>query len=178
MINLSRTVAATQHGRSLSLMFSALMLGVFTCSGCGGGPAYDGETRFEVSGEVSIDDAPLATGIIAFVPDDATKRTVSAPISDGKYFIPEGKGPNAGLHKVVVSGKEEVATIDDDETPPENEELIEEDEDGDVPEPPSGLAKFVLEGNIVAPSFNLETQLTAQVEKNSAFNFEVTSIDE
>ena len=56
--------------------------------------------------------------------------------------------------------------------------LIEEDEDGDVPEPPSGLAKFVLEGNIVAPSFNLETQLTAQVEKNSAFNFEVTSIDE
>lgn len=150
----------------------ASILVLLTTVGCGGGSAYDGPPRVAVSGTITLDGAPLASGIIAFVPDDAGDRTVTIPVADGKYQVPEGKGPNKGTHLVVISGAPAQETLESEEESPAEEELP---EDGAEPEPVTGLARFISPDNVIPPQFNAETTLTADTSAQSVFDFEVTS---
>jgi len=76
----------------------AAMLG---CSGPSGPP------RYEVSGKATFAGKPIAAGSISFVPDTSRGNRGPgsfAPIRDGRYCTPPGKGTVGGPHVLTVLG--------------------------------------------------------------------------
>ena len=73
------------------LVLAAALHGV---AGCSSGPAYG-----DVSGEVTLDDAPLREGVVRFVPVDGNTPTASALIENGEFRLPVP----AGNHRVEIS---------------------------------------------------------------------------
>ena len=70
-------------------------------AGCG--PAYDGDRRYPLSGAASFDGQPIDLGSITLIPTDGdTKYHSGGVITDGKYSIPEEKGPRSGKYRVEV----------------------------------------------------------------------------
>lgn len=71
--------------------------------GCGG-KSYDGDQRFPLSGTASYDGQPIDLGSIALIPNGGTPKATASGgvINDGKYSIPEEKGPNAGSYRVEI----------------------------------------------------------------------------
>ncbi|QDT65230.1 hypothetical protein [Calycomorphotria hydatis] len=57
--------------------------------------------RVEVSGEVTLDAAPLKDGAISFFPL-ADGAVVGATIQDGTFRIPRRKGPKPGIYRVEI----------------------------------------------------------------------------
>jgi hypothetical protein len=83
-------------------LFAALLLG---CSGGDG----DGPSRHRLTGTVTLDGQPVASGQIFFDPDVSQGNSgpqAYATIKDGKYDTSagEGKGHVGGPHKVSISG--------------------------------------------------------------------------
>ena len=72
-------------------------------AGCGGGSA-DGLDHQNVYGSVTLDGAPLPSGLISFDPAEGTAGGVSAGgvITDGKYNIPGDQGPTPGTYRVSI----------------------------------------------------------------------------
>jgi hypothetical protein len=70
-------------------------------TGCG---SSDSLPREAVSGSVSLDRKPLETGMITFLPADASVPTQGgSPIVGGRYEIPRDQGLVPGKYKVVIS---------------------------------------------------------------------------
>ncbi|HEY4259942.1 MAG TPA: hypothetical protein VGM98_07275 [Schlesneria sp.] len=79
---------------------SSLAISIVIASGCGG---TGGPERAIVSGEVTFDGQPIETGVIAFIPDGATKGpTAGAAIQNGRYATPASSGPVLGPHRVEI----------------------------------------------------------------------------
>lgn len=87
--------------RQVALVASCVAL--LAVVGCGGGSDV---TRYDVSGTVTFDGAPVPAGTITFLPASGnTGPGGSATIKDGKYDTAAGgKGPTGGPHTVVITG--------------------------------------------------------------------------
>lgn len=72
-----------------------------TClSGCSSS-SEDGIARVAVSGKVTLDGQPLATGYVTFVPK-GDGPSAGGEIQDGQYSIAAADGPSAGNYKVEI----------------------------------------------------------------------------
>lgn len=64
---------------------------------------YPGDKRFQLSGLVSFEGDAVDLGSITLTPAGGEAKSVSGGvIQDGKYDIPEVKGPNAGTYRVEM----------------------------------------------------------------------------
>ena len=71
--------------------------------GCG--TAYDGPPRGAAHGKITIGGEPLEYGAINFYPTEGTQGpTAGAEIKDGRYELPEVKGPVVGRQRVEITG--------------------------------------------------------------------------
>lgn len=166
--------------RPSNLLSLTFILTAVTLAGCGGGPGYEGPQRSALTGTVTVDGSPLAGGTIAFVSSDDADRSTSAPIADGMYSIPEGKGPTYGEFHVVISGNlASDETLESDEESPAGEDDGVETGDDDVEEEEeeeSGgrFDEFVSPDNTLPAKYNFETELSAEVNSAShVFNFDL-----
>ncbi|MDZ7618131.1 MAG: hypothetical protein U1E05_14090 [Patescibacteria group bacterium] len=83
-------------------LIGATLLGIAAIVGCWG-RGYDGDPRASLEGAVSLGGAPVDGGVIQFEPTSGTGRKASAPITAGRYEIPEAQGPNLGPHRVKIN---------------------------------------------------------------------------
>ena len=83
----------------MRIAFLLLALSVcFVLSGCGGP-----DNRAKVSGTVTLNGEPLATGSISFVPAEGnTGPSSGGAIADGKYSVPGDKGVAIGKNRVSI----------------------------------------------------------------------------
>jgi len=111
--------------------------------GCGGGS--DGLDRQPITGSVTLDGAPLETGMIRFLPQSVEASTeTSTTIDAGAYAFGKDTGPVPGTYKVLISS----AKSEDFELP-----------QGKMPgefHPPKAKEK-------VPVAYNLKSKLTATV---------------
>ena len=78
-----------------------LLLSAFCLSGCGDG----GPPRGSVSGQVTLDGAPLAQGSILFVPIEGNQGIAAGgQIVDGKYSLAGDAGVSLGANRVEIRG--------------------------------------------------------------------------
>jgi hypothetical protein len=132
-----------------------LPLGLLTpTGGCASG---DGLPRQEVSGKVTFDGQPLATGTIQFQPAGNNQgRVVSggSVIDGGSYRIDRDAGLVPGTYKVLIVSHVEAKQTNESAAP------------GAQTRPPPEL---------IPASYNLATQLTAEVKKGepNEFNFDL-----
>ncbi len=69
-------------------------------AGCG---RPSGPPRAAVHGEITLDESPLKSGVIRFVPTGATKGPVAlATIKDGRYHMSSWDGPMLGDNAVEI----------------------------------------------------------------------------
>jgi hypothetical protein len=75
--------------------------------GCGDpSTPVDPFKRVAVSGTVTLDGAPLPAGTIEIDPmEGAEGPTAIGEISQGKFAIERSRGPVAGKHRVIISGR-------------------------------------------------------------------------
>lgn len=88
---------------SAIIIGSGCILILLACSltGCGGGAS--GPQRGAVTGTVSFDGELVDQGSILFIPTGGTKGPSSGGgITNGKFSIPQEKGPVVGQHRVEV----------------------------------------------------------------------------
>lgn len=154
-------------------------MSVLTLAGCGGDAGYEGPQRSALTGTVTVDGTPLAVGTIAFVADESSDRSTSAPIADGRYSIPEGQGPTYGSYLVVISGSvTSKETLESEEESPAGENIGVEGGDDFVEEEESdgGLSDFVSAGNTLPAKYNTETELSAEIDAPShTFDYPLTT---
>jgi hypothetical protein len=139
----------------------AMMLRVaFLCAsvaGCGG-RAYEGEQRFAISGTVTVDGQPLDFGVIAFKPqgmgENLKGRVAGSPIREGRYTIPEEKGPTAAAYRVEIHWNKK--TGKQIPNPMDKEQMIDE----------------LMEG--LPAKYHQDSVLTAEVSaRQTTFNFDL-----
>jgi hypothetical protein len=136
--------------------WALLLLGLATPMG-GCGPVDDGLGRREVTGMVTLDGQPLASGSIQFEPQAGNTGTIVSGggiIQSGHYRIPRDKGLRPGKYKVSVFSSGEAPGGGESE-PPGNR----------TPPPPEK----------VPAKYNVATTLTAEVKADSpnSFNFDM-----
>lgn len=122
--------------------FGCALLSLTLLAGCGGG---DPLGRKAVTGNVTLDGAPVVQGSINFEPQgtDATAAG-GAPIKDGKYTIAREMGLPPGTYRVRINiPKPGTAVVEDLSVAP-----------GEAPPPPVELA---------APEWNSKSTQTAEV---------------
>lgn len=111
-------------------------------AGCGATTGQPEPERFPVQGTVSLDGKPLPSGVIYFK-TIATGAIDAADIKDGKF---EGKA-QAGDRRVEISAYETV--------PPQG----------------NGPMDAPTQRNTIPPQYNLESKLTAQVNREGPNQF-------
>ncbi len=131
-------------------MLAGLMLG------CADGD--DGLPRREISGSVTFDGKPLASGSIQFQPEGvAQEATVSAGglIADGRYRVGRKEGLVPGSYKVLIFSHGEGPGSA-----------------GDLPEPGERIGA---PPERIPPRYNAATTLVAEVAKDGAnvFDFDL-----
>jgi hypothetical protein len=123
-------------------------------AGCGG----DGATRGAVSGKITLDGKPLASGSILFTPIQGTRGTATGGIiKNGAYQISASTGPAIGWNRVKIRATRNTGKM--------------------VPKPFSPPGQMVEEvAEAVAPKFNSDSVLKVDVKpgENTA-DFEVAS---
>ena len=104
---LSRTKSMTVIRPHLARVVALTSLSVAGLSGCADVTVpQDSFPRVAVSGTVSLNGAPLPTGMIQFNPASEIKGPqASGEIVAGKFTISQAQGPVPGKHKVSISGK-------------------------------------------------------------------------
>lgn len=81
--------------------------------GCGGG---DGVRRVPVTGMVTVDGTPLPKGKVVFTPVDGNASLfASAPVSAGRFEVPETFGPIPGRQRVEIISTDDGGYAPDDE---------------------------------------------------------------
>jgi hypothetical protein len=132
-----------------------LMPLVAPLGGCGA--PDDGVGRREVSGMVTLDSQPLATGSIQFQPQAGNTGTIvsgGGVIRSGRYQIPRATGLGPGKYKVSISSSGEPPGGGGSEPP------------GDRTPPPPEK---------VPTTYNVVTPLTAEVKADgpNVFDFDL-----
>ena len=95
-------------GKCLSLLCVGGSLAVLLATGCG----QAGPGRYDLAGSVTHDGQPLPYGYIHFTPDSQRGNRgpgSGAPVRDGKYATPPGKGIVGGPYVVRIAGSDGVA---------------------------------------------------------------------
>ena len=70
-------------------------------AGCGGAK-YSGDKRYPVAGEATFEGQPIDLGSISLIPTGGKGLPSGGVITDGKYEVPEEKGPTAGTYRVEI----------------------------------------------------------------------------
>jgi hypothetical protein len=140
--------------RAISWCMLLLSAGWVACS-----KQYEGEQRFPISGQVTVDGQPLEMGVIAFVPQgggDGPGRVAGSPIRDGRYSVPEEKGPTAATYKVQIHWNKR--TGKKIPNPFDRQELIDELTEG------------------LPAKYHQQSELTAEVSADkTTFDFELST---
>jgi hypothetical protein len=136
-------------------LFGAAALAIPGAPGCR--PGSDGIDRRAVSGSVTLDGKPLATGSITFNPT-GPGPSAGGMITDGRYAIAAPEGPSPGPHLVSVFSLAKTGRKIPDSDGPRGSTVDEMT-------------------NLVPERYNLRTELKAVVEKEgpNQFDFELTS---
>ncbi len=78
----------------------SIVLLMFALSGCGGS---SGPRRAAVEGKVTLNDSPLPSGVIRFVPTGSTKGpVVLGVIKEGHFALAKSQGPVLGQQIVQI----------------------------------------------------------------------------
>ncbi len=137
----------------------AAMLGLLSPMGCSGGGAGDELPRESVTGKVTVEGKPLASGTIQFQPaSQAEGLAAGGTITDGEFSVPRAEGPVPGKYTVAIYSERESATSSAEETAPA------------AVRPRSRGEMAQLKGPI-PPRYNLQTELTAEVKAGSPNSF-------
>ncbi|MDR3635465.1 MAG: carboxypeptidase-like regulatory domain-containing protein [Isosphaeraceae bacterium] len=91
----ARITAGLRALRSLSLAVLANCV-----LGCGGEPKQE-----SVSGSVTLDAKPLASGAVQFTPEEGQGLAVGTLIQDGAYRLPNPPGLAPGRYRVSISAQ-------------------------------------------------------------------------
>ena len=130
-----------------------IWLGTFLALfGCGKGTSG----RYEVSGQVTLEGAPLETGLVRFVPVGGTKSpSVGGEIKQGAFEISADDGPFAGDYRVEITASRGTGVTRYDKVLDINYEEQEQ---------------------YLPARYNSSTELTAQVtaEETNEFNFDLS----
>ena len=115
--------------RSFPQMARLILLGFVVLgllSGCG--PSLpEGPDRFSVTGEATYDGNPIPKGTIYFEPDGEKGNSgpqSMAPIVEGKFTTPPGKGMIGGPHRIRIVGYDGVETTMEGEVLPDGQPLF------------------------------------------------------
>jgi len=137
----------------------AVCFGLVLCqalAGCGG--AGDELAREAISGTVSLDGQPLATGVIQFRPASASEPVpAGAHIKDGAFSIPRNEGLTPGNYRVIINAAGEAKALSAAES--SGEKAIKR----------GGLAP-----ELIPPQYNSQSTLNAKVEAGKPNTFEFT----
>jgi hypothetical protein len=148
-------------GRTCDVSF-ALLLGIAASAlvtGCGG--AEDGLPRQRVGGTVKWKGEPLKRGRIQLQPIGTGGSAGGAGIVDGRYAIPQAEGLVPGKYQVLIYGMTDAA-----QPAPAQPALP-----GETP-PPSKAVK-----DPIPEQYNSKSQLTAEVTKDGANQFDYDLVD-
>jgi hypothetical protein len=129
---------------------ACVLVGLAAIAGCGG----DGASGVTVSGTVTLDNAPLETGMITFLPSDGKGASAGATITNGKYRTKIEPGPK----KVSIISEKVIGQTPRDPADPTGEQITQTQQ-------------------IIPPQYNDQTTLTLDVPaggKNDA-DFTLTS---
>lgn len=133
--------------------FSGLALAsVFGLAGCG----ESGPPRQPVSGTVTLDGKPLASGSITFAPVEGV-TAATAEVRDGAYRIGRSEGPVPGRYQVeIVAVQPTGKRIRHPDLPSETTDEVR---------------------NLIPPQYNVETRLAAEVKSDgeNVFRFDLSS---
>ena len=94
--------------RAFALPLVLPCLAAALIAGCGKEPGYVGAPRAEVTGKVTLDGKPVATGSIMLVNTaggtgtEGDVNNASGGIENGVYKIEEANGPTAGTYRVEI----------------------------------------------------------------------------
>ena len=77
------------------------LLGLLLVSSCDRAPPEP--PRGKLEGQVTLNGKPVAKGTIRFMALDPSGFNVVADIANGRYAVPEGKGPSKGKYRVEIS---------------------------------------------------------------------------
>jgi hypothetical protein len=97
-----------------------ILVAVAALCSCGCSRERPGPLRVAVQGTVTLDGAPLAQGVVRFVPIEGTpgpKTTVF--VTDGKFAADEAHGPVVGRHRIEIESTDDGGYPLDDETAPQ-----------------------------------------------------------
>lgn len=95
--------------------------------GCGG-QGYPGAKRFPISGSVTYGGEPVDVGSISFLPLEGDEQRVSGgPIMEGKFDVPEERGPSAGKYRIEIRWQKRTGRMIADRT---SDEMVEERAEG------------------------------------------------
>lgn len=143
--------------------FRAALAAAFlaAASGCGGGSA-DELDRQNVWGKVTLDGAPLPSGIISFDPAGGSAGAVPAGgiILGGSYNIERANGPTPGTYRVSIRSTEP--------------------DDGTVSDEAPGASNEMRKGppfkDPIPPEYNSKSTLTAEIgARTTEANFDLKS---
>ena len=154
------------------LAFSSGISVAFLLIGCQGG---DGLPREAISGTVSMDDTPLKSGSIRFVPAASSdiSTAVETPIVDGRFQVQASQGLSPGAYQVVVSSPQS-GTPSEPKRARRARPGVAEDTSGtgaeDAPEEPPTR-------ETIPTKYNTATTLKAEVTKGgpNTFDFPLSS---
>lgn len=123
-----------------------ILIGLLVCSGCG----KSGIDREAVSGAVTLDGKPLASGSILFTPE-GVGPTVGGEIENGQYNLSRAIGPSPGSYRVQIQSWQPAGrTIRDEATGTAGQDLV----------------------SIIPRRYNDRTELKATIEKGAPNNFD------
>lgn len=143
----ARRVASSVWACRSWLRCSTILLLAIFVNGCG----QDTGGRFEVSGTVRFQGAPLQSGTIQFASDDA-KQLTGSMITDGRYSIPADKGLLPGKYTVRISASQE---------------------EGAAPAgPPGPEAETHKAKDLIPPEYNVNSTLSAEVSQGGSNEFD------
>lgn len=130
-----------------------LVAATFACmiAGCG----RSGPPRYEVSGQVIFDGAPIEEGVITFLPQEGQGSMDASVIKKGAYRIPKDKGLYAGKYKVSINAADGFSGPGDA---------------GATPRERKGGANRGTES--IPPEWNVETQKTVEVKAEGPNQFD------
>ncbi len=134
-----------EHRNATMIGHVCLLLGVICgLAGCGGS---SGPQRGAISGIVSFDGEQVDQGSILFLPTGGTKGPSSGSvITDGRFSIPQAKGPVVGMYRVEVHWPRKTG----------------KKREAGSPAPPGTMIDEVAEA--IPPVFNTKSTLEQRVE--------------
>lgn len=140
------------------LMLAVAAVSVVALNGCGRSTQ---PTRIAIAGEVVLDEKPLDSGRIMFIPIDGTKGpTATAFVKDGFYSFDRENGPVVGKNKVQIESVPDLGFELDDEAAYANAHR-------------ANNGKPVIAPEKIPPQYNRDSKLVADLSSgaNAEMNF-------